>query len=113
LLGRVVGILLCNVFIHTSWTFFRAPDLAATGRMLRLLYVAPFEQGLGLAQALAEPRYLLVALPVFLMHFVRAAREWTGWRERPMHRVLAAAVMILLLLVVRRGDVQDFVYFQF
>jgi alginate O-acetyltransferase complex protein AlgI len=112
-LWRVGGILLCNVFIHTSWTFFRAPDLAATGRMLRLLYVAPFEQGLGLAQAFNQPRYLLVVLPVFLMHFVRALREWTGWKERPMHRVVAAAVMLLLLLVVRRGDVQDFVYFQF
>ena len=66
--------------------------------MLRLLYIAPFEQGLGLAQAFAEPRYLLVALPVFLMHFVRAVREWTGWKERPLHRVLAAAVMVLVEL---------------
>ncbi|MEZ6018068.1 MAG: MBOAT family O-acyltransferase [Planctomycetota bacterium] len=110
---RIAGIVLCNVFIHTSWTFFRAPDLAATGRMLRLLYIAPFEQGLGLAEAFAQPRYLLVALPVFLMHLARALREWTGWSERPWHRAVAAAAMLLLLLVVRRGDVQDFVYFQF
>jgi len=110
---RIAGILLCNVFIHTSWTFFRAPDLAATGRLLRLLYIAPFEQGLGLVEAFRAPRFLLLAAPIFLMHGVRLVREWYGWRERAWHRAVAAACMLLLLLTVRRGDVQDFVYFQF
>jgi len=52
-------------------------------------------------------------LPIVLMHVTQLLREWFAWRERPWHRVLAASVMIVALVVVRRTDTADFFYFQF
>ena len=60
-----------------------------------------------------EARHLILVLPILLMHGTQAVREWYGWKERPWHRVVACAVMLVALIVVRRSNTADFFYFQF
>ena len=112
LTGRLGKIFLLNLFIHTNWVFFRAPDIPTVFEYWHLAYIGPFQQGMGW-EVFGEARHLLLVLPVVLMHSTQAIREWYGWRERPWHRVLAAAFMIVAIIVVRRSDTADFFYFQF
>ena len=109
---RVGIILLMNVFMQSNWVFFRAPDVASVFEVWRIAYVVPFQQGMGW-EVFTEARHLVLVLPIVLMHVTQLLREWFAWRERPWHRVLAASVMIVALVVVRRTDTADFFYFQF
>ncbi|MGB0330903.1 MAG: MBOAT family O-acyltransferase, partial [Planctomycetota bacterium] len=109
---RIGIILLMNVFMQSNWVFFRAPDVASVFEVWRIAYVVPFQRGMGW-EVFAEARHLVLVLPIVLMHVTQLLREWFAWRERPWHRVLAAAVMIVSLVVVRRTDTADFFYFQF
>ena len=109
--GRIAKIALLNLYIHSNWVFFMARDMGDILEYWRIAYVVPFQEGFG--AGLADARHLWLVLPVVLMHFSHAIREWIGWRERPWHRVIAAALMIALIVVVRRSDTADFFYFQF
>ncbi|MDA8592885.1 MBOAT family protein [Planctomycetota bacterium] len=109
---RIGIILLMNVFMQSNWVFFRAPDVASVFEVWRIAYIVPFQKGMGW-EVFAEARHLVLVLPIVLMHVTQLLREWFAWRERPWHRVLAAAVMIVALVVVRRTDTADFFYFQF
>ena len=109
---RALQILAFQVFLHTGWTLFRAPDFATTAALLERLWVAPFREGLGLHR-LGDLRFLVLVAPVVLMHAVRALNEWYGVRERSIQRVVAAALMLVALVLLRRDVAQDFFYFQF
>ena len=111
--GALLGIAVTQSFVLVAWTFFRAPELAHAWHIVHTMLVQPFQGSpLGLA-ALGDARHLVLTLPVVLMHVRRLVREWTHRRESPHERALIWAVMLFLLLIVRRDNAQDFLYFQF
>ena len=59
-----------------------------------------------------EARYLVLLLPVALLHLAQLGHEWYGWRKTPWRRAAVAAACLFLLAIVKRGR-SEFIYFQF
>jgi alginate O-acetyltransferase complex protein AlgI len=117
LLGRALAVLVTFVFVHLCWVFFRAQDFGAATRILRAMFVWPFEQlaaGDGEQLVLAaEWRYLVFVAPILVIHLAQLAREWYGVRISPVTRAVATGCMAFVLIVVDRAEAPPFLYFQF
>ena len=115
--GRLLAMLVTFVFVHVCWVFFRAQDFETATRILRAMFVWPFEQlAAGEAERLllaAEWRYLVFLVPVVVMHMAQLGREWFGVKVPPLSRAAATGMMAFGLIVVDRAEAPPFLYFQF
>ena len=106
---RMLAVLL---FVHTGWVFFRAENMTIATSVLDRMWLAPFDEGLGLAE-FSSWRYSILLIPIFLGHLGQVSREWLGLRLTSNRRAAVVAVSIMMLLVLSRGSGRAFLYFQF
>ncbi len=103
-------------FTHALWVvsvvFFRAEDFPMAWAMLERMFVAPFTESFELGEV-TNARYLLLVAPVLAMHAGQLLHEWYGLKKHVWLRATVAGVFLFLLLVVRRSEAGDFIYFQF
>ncbi len=109
---QFLRMLIVFVFVLTTWVFFRAENFVHAGVMLDRMYLEPFRGRMGFA-ALDNARHLVLVLPVVIMHLSRLGTEWIGWQRTVAVRVVATAVMLFLLTILRRDFTVEFLYFQF
>ena len=60
-----------------------------------------------------DAQYLLLLIPLLVLHLGQLAEEWFGIKKRPFQRAILAGIMLFLLLVIERPDSHAFIYFQF
>jgi len=108
---RLAAIVVTFVFVHLTWVFFRAKDFTVAAEMLQRMFVAPFVGASGGVDV--SFRFAVLLVPIILLHGAALCREWWGARTPAWLRGVAAGLMLAALVVVRRGEARDFVYFQF
>lgn len=101
-----------NVVVMVAWVFFRAQGFDVALQLLGRMFVAPFSEGMGW-QHLAEARHLVLVGVVAAMHLGALLGEWLPWRPGRMSRAALVGLWLLLLTVVQRDAIQEFIYFQF
>jgi len=58
-------------------------------------------------------QYIILIIPVFLLHAGQLLHEWFGVRKNSYMRAFSAAVMMVLLIIVSRKTESIFIYFRF
>ena len=113
---RVVGILLTFSFVCATWVFFRAPSMEIAGQVFSQIFTA-FHPEI-FFDFVAGYRWVVLLMAVgYVLHFASARVEAGTMRlVQRMPIVLYAVMMtalIWLIMQMRNGDVQPFIYFQF
>jgi alginate O-acetyltransferase complex protein AlgI len=108
---RLAAMAVTFVFVHLTWVFFRAKDFTVAADLLQRMFVAPFVGSSGGTDV--SFRYAVLLVPIVLLHGAALLREWWAARTPAWARGVAAGLMLTALVVVRRGEARDFVYFQF
>jgi alginate O-acetyltransferase complex protein AlgI len=109
--AKLLKIAAVYIFVLTAWVFFRAPDFGTAWHVLDKMYIGLF------TEPFAAPTFklslALLLIPVFLMHFGQAMKEWFGSKTHPHVRAAAAAAMLFCIIVFERTNENPFIYFQF
>lgn len=116
---RVVGIFLTFNFVSFAWIFFRAPDMAAAWQIVTQIF-NPIHSAEYFSVLEVVTGYLsifgLICLG-YVLHFSSDSierRAISGFQSLPAWSYpLFLAAVIWLVMQVRVGDVQPFIYFQF
>jgi alginate O-acetyltransferase complex protein AlgI len=109
---RLLAVALVFVFVHVTWVFFRAPTFQMALSVLERMFVAPWQSGVDPGR-IAQARYLMLVLPVLLLHLGQLGEEWWGLRKTALRRAVAASFMLFVLLIMDRDPGHVFIYFQF
>ena len=113
---RVVGILLTFSFVCATWVFFRAPSMEIAGQVFSQIFTA-FHPEIFLDFVTGYRWVVLLMAVGYALHFASARVEAGTMRlVQRMPIVLYAVMMtalIWLIMQMRNGDVQPFIYFQF
>lgn len=113
---RAVGIILTFSFVCTTWVFFRSPSMEVAGQVFSQIFTA-FHPEILLDFLTGYKWVVLLMFVGYLLHFSSTRME--AWALRFVQRmpiVLYAVLMtglIWLIMQMRSGDVQPFIYFQF
>jgi alginate O-acetyltransferase complex protein AlgI len=111
---RLARVALVFLVVHVAWVFFRAPDFDLAWLFLERMFVAPFEEPLGLHRLdLSVNPQLVLLLPVLALHVSQMLREWRGVVPAAVVRLAVCALCLFLLLVIERPSSSPFLYFQF
>lgn len=113
---RVIGILLTFSFVCAAWVFFRAPSIEVAGQVFSQIFTAfhpeifwDFVQGY---------RWVLLLMTLgYVLHFTSERVEQRTLQTVQRLPIVVYALMttglIWLIVQLRSGDVQPFIYFQF
>ena len=112
LLVRLAQIGAVFIFAVTTFVLCRAPDFEIVGMMISRMYIAPFNEPLGL-EVFENARHLILVLPVFALHIGQLAREWYGVRASGTVQACTTAFLFFLICIVDRNALSQFFYFQF
>lgn len=113
---RVIGIMLTFGFVCATWVFFRSPSMEVAGQVFSQIFTA-FHPEIFLDFIKGYKWVVLLMAIGYLLHFASARVEArTLCLVQRMPVVLYAVMMtalIWLIMQMRNGDVQPFIYFQF
>lgn len=113
---RVIGIMLTFGFVCAAWVFFRSPSMEVAGQVFSQIFTA-FHPEIFLEFIKGYKWVVLLMAVGYLLHFASARVEArTLCLVQRMPVVLYAVMMtalIWLIMQMRNGDVQPFIYFQF
>ncbi len=111
MVGSAPAMLLVFVFVHITWVFFRAPDFTVAAQMLERMLLAPFTgTGGGMGPTW---RHAVLFLPIVLLHLSTLCSIRTKRHLSYRWRAVAAGLMLAGLFLIRRGNIREFIYFQF
>ncbi len=105
------AIVLVFVFVHITWVFFRAQDFSTAFQVLNRMFLAPLRGQSG-GRTLAM-RHMVLWLPILALHGTTLLQDRLAIKLPPLARAVAAGLMLAALLLIRRGEAHEFVYFQF
>jgi len=100
--------LLTMLFVVAGWVLFRAPDFATAGNLL-----AGMAGGGGMTTGLERPLLMAAAAAVSILGPTSLAFVDDLLRPRRLYAVAFAAVAVVCLLEVGKGQPINFIYFQF
>ncbi|WP_298065087.1 MBOAT family O-acyltransferase [uncultured Rikenella sp.] len=113
---RVMGIAVTFSFVCATWVFFRSPSMEVAGQVFSQIFTA-FHPEIFFDFVTGYRWVVLLMATGYLLHFASArieARTMQIVQRLPI--VLYAAMLtglIWLIMQMRNGDVQPFIYFQF
>jgi alginate O-acetyltransferase complex protein AlgI len=110
-LVRLMAMIVVFVFILVTWVFFRAPTFSLAIAVLHKMFIIPFREPF--VWPAYMNRFLLLLIPIALLHAGQLMHEWFGLRKNAYVRATLAAGMMFALLVVQRQGEHVFIYFQF
>jgi len=110
-LKKLGKIALVNLFFLATLVFFVSDSYemawVAIYKMFVCIFTEPF---LGPS---VQRQFLVLLIPVILLHAGQLAHEWFGFRQNRYVRAVTAAIMLFFLVIVTREQESAFVYFQF
>lgn len=113
---RVIGIAVTFSFVCATWVFFRSPSMEVAGQVFSQIFTA-FHPEIFFDFVTGYKWVVLLMAIGYLLHFTSARVEARTLRLVQRLPVVLYAVMmtglIWLIMQLRNGDVQPFIYFQF
>lgn len=115
-LGKSMGLIITFHFVCFAWIFFRAPDFASAGVMLKQIFTA-FQAPVFFDWIKGFRGVAILMLFGYVMHFI--PRKFDEISEKILYHLpvpaqsLIIAAVIWVMYQVKSSDIQPFIYFQF
>ncbi len=115
-LTKVLGILFTFHFVCFCWIFFRADNMQVAEGVISQIALH-FTPGIFWNFITGYKTVLLVMLMGYILHFTPKsielqARDWV-YRMPLAAKVVAMAIVVVIVIQVKGSDIQPFIYFQF
>ena len=114
--GKIMGVIVTFNFVCFAWIFFRAPDFASAGVMLKQIFTA-FQPSIFFDWIKDFRGVAILILLGYIMHYV--PKKFDDFSEKLLFKLpipaqaLLVTIVIWVMFQVKSSDIQPFIYFQF
>ena len=95
---KLLRVIATYLFFVITLVFFRAESFKMASIMLYKMFICIFTEPLIIP--INSIQYIILIIPVFLLHAGQLLHEWFGVRKNSYMRAFSAAVMMVLLIIV-------------